>query len=321
MKTGKIPQNILRRSVLKHISSENSTVIEGPAYASDYARIAIDSGCVVTSMQTVVDTDNLLDYSMRCAVERALNNLWLSDAKPFGVELSLTLSDRVSEKRLSEAMEHIDSICQRRGVQILGGNTLCSADISRSVISVCAMGHSASTQAVAKLSKRELIGKDIIVAGNIAAEQCVKVTISKREELNTRLADWLLDAVVDMGDDLSINRAADISRNRCVYMHDISSGGIFTALWEMGEHLDCGMEIDLHSILMRQEIIEVCEFFELNPYEMDSAGCILIVTDDSEGILSELSACDIRAARVGSITDSKARVILSGEEQRFLDRA
>lgn len=320
MKTGKLSQNVLRRSVLKNVSS-SATIITGPGYGRDYAQVLINEGSIVTSTQTVIDTDNLIEYSVRCAIERALNNLWLSEARPFGIELSLTLSDRVSEKKLSEAMAHLESICQQREVRILGGNTIVSDDISRSVISVCAMGHSASKSAATRPDKRALAGLDIIVAGNIAAEECTKVTLSRRDELNTRLADWLLASVVKIGDALSVQEAANIARNKSIYMHDISSGGIFTALWEMGEYLDCGMEVDLHSIPVRQEIIEVCEFYELNPYEMDSAGSMLIVTEDSESILSELLAAGIRAARVGSITASKARIILSGEEKRFLDRA
>lgn len=321
MKTGKMSQNILRRSVIKNISSDDNNVLAGPEYGRDYAKVLVDSGSLVTSTQTVIDKYNLLEKSVKCALERALNNLWLSDAKPFGVEIALTLSDRVSEKKLSEAMVCMNDICQSYGVTILGGNTIVSDEISRSVISVSAMGYSISTNSLTKPNKKKISGMGIIVAGNLAAEECTKVTMSRHEELSTRLADWLLDSVVNIGEELSIKKIADVVRDRCEYMHDISSGGIFTALWEMGEYLDCGMEIDMHKIPMRQEIIEVCEFFELNPYEMDSAGCLLIVASDCENVVASLHEEGIRVAQIGFITDSKARVILSGEEQRFLDRA
>ena len=44
-------------------------------------------------------------------------------------------------------------------------------------------------------------------------------------------------------------------------MHDVTEGGIFGALWEMAEASGVGLEIDLKKIPIRQETVEVCEFF------------------------------------------------------------
>ncbi len=58
-------------------------------------------------------------------------------------------------------------------------------------------------------------------------------------------------------------------------MKDISRSGVFAALWELSEKLQCGFYADLKKIPIRQECIEICEYFDLNPYHLYGQGAIL----------------------------------------------
>ena len=42
-------------------------------------------------------------------------------------------------------------------------------------------------------------------------------------------------------------------------MHDITEGGIFGALWEIGEASGTGITADLRKIPIKQETVEICE--------------------------------------------------------------
>ena len=66
--------------------------------------------------------------------------------------------------------------------------------------------------------------------------------------------------------------------------------------------------------------MEICEYYQLNPYQMTSAGSALIVTDKSAQLLAFFKRAGIRAGRLGVATDGKDRVITSGTEKRYLDR-
>lgn len=59
-------------------------------------------------------------------------------------------------------------------------------------------------------------------------------------------------------------------------MHDVTEGGIFGALWEMAEASGVGLDIDLKKIPIRQETIEICEVYDINPYLLISSGAMLI---------------------------------------------
>ena len=48
----------------------------------------------------------------------------------------------------------------------------------------------------------------------------------------------------------------------------------------MGQCSGVGLEIDLKKIPIRQETIEICEFFDLNPYKLLSGGSLLLAAAD-----------------------------------------
>ena len=102
-------------------------------------------------------------------------------------------------------------------------------------------------------------------------------------------------------------------------MHDVTEGGIFGALWEMAEASDIGLEIFLKKIPVKQETIEICEFFGINPYELISSGCMLIAAKDGTGLVHELEKAGIYAVLIGKATKGKDRLLFNEEEKRFLE--
>ena len=72
-------------------------------------------------------------------------------------------------------------------------------------------------------------------------------------------------------------------------------------------------------IPVRQETIEICEFFELNPYELVSGGCLLMVADKGYDLVRELEEEHIPAAVIGKTTGDNDRIVINKEERRFLE--
>lgn len=103
-------------------------------------------------------------------------------------------------------------------------------------------------------------------------------------------------------------------------MHDVSEGGIFGALWELAERAGVGLHIDLKKIPLRQETVEVCEYCNVNPYELLSGGCLLMAAEDGEALKSRLEAEGIPAAVIGKTVAGKERIIRNEDEVRYMDR-
>ena len=116
-----------------------------------------------------------------------------------------------------------------------------------------------------------------------------------------------------------LSEAAVAVRSGVSAMHDVTEGGIFGALWEMAEASGVGLEIDLKKIPVRQETIEICEFFGINPYELISSGVMLMAAKDGNRLVMELAKENISACVIGKATEGNDRVLLNDGERRFLE--
>ena len=62
-----------------------------------------------------------------------------------------------------------------------------------------------------------------------------------------------------------VPEAATAVKSGVSAMHDVTEGGIYGALWELAEASGIGLVIDLKAIPIRQETVEICEYYRLNP--------------------------------------------------------
>ena len=122
-------------------------------------------------------------------------------------------------------------------------------------------------------------------------------------------------------EELYIGDAVELLRKNNIncYMHDVSEGGIFGALWDMSEYGHTGLDVDIRSISVRQEIIEICELLNVNPYELESMGCLLMTSDNDCDIINILKSCNIEAQVIGKVIKGSQRILHNKDEERFLD--
>ena len=95
-------------------------------------------------------------------------------------------------------------------------------------------------------------------------------------------------------------------------MHDITEGGVLGALWEMAEGAGVGLDVDMKRIPIRQETIELCEHFGMNPYLMMSSGSMMIAADHGEGLVHALRKEGIPAAVIGRAVKGNERILRNG---------
>ena len=81
-----------------------------------------------------------------------------------------------------------------------------------------------------------------------------------------------------------------------------------------------GLSVEMKKMTVRQETIEVCEVFHLNPYQLTSTGAVLMVTPKGEELKERLKREGIPAEIIGHTTEGNERIIWGGGEKRFLDR-
>lgn len=103
-------------------------------------------------------------------------------------------------------------------------------------------------------------------------------------------------------------------------LYPLNSGGILAGLWKMAEVSDVGLHVDLRKIPVRQETIEICESFDLNPYKLFSGGSLLIGTGKGEVMVRFFQEKGIPSAVLGSADKGNDRLLYSKGITRYLER-
>ena len=107
----------------------------------------------------------------------------------------------------------------------------------------------------------------------------------------------------------------------CLFCREVGREGVLRSLWKMGEELELGMEVHIKKIPIRQETIEICEYYDLDPYEEESGGTLLIAASDCGGLACALEKAGIPVSVIGFLHTGKARTIVYPGHVRYLDKA
>lgn len=315
MKIGKISESVLKRTIIKEIKYKRKDIKKGAAVGNDAMVMSV--GGEDMAVATASYSGELLMAGRRC-LAGALNSLAAKGGEPMAVTVSVMLPQSEKESHLRNLMTELDRVAGQFGAQIGGGHTETCQCLNTSVVTINAIGR---LNGMYKDERGKIApGMDIVMIGEAALDGTSVLACENRENLSNRFTVSYIDSAVKLYEKIfTVNEAAVAIQHGGKAMHDASKGGIFGALWELGEYCRCGMNINLKAIPIRQETIEICEHFDLNPYFLSSLGGLLIVTADGEGLVSQMSAVGKTAAVIGKLTEGRDKVIINNDEKRFLE--
>ncbi|MCR5310641.1 MAG: hydrogenase maturation factor [Lachnospiraceae bacterium] len=314
MNRGKIPENVLKRSILKHVKRRRGEILRGASVGGDCAVLRLN-GVTLSSTEAV---ELLGDHSLKHAVVTASNNISAGGGEPVGISVSGVFPVDTEESYLRETVQKLEGYCRELKVDLVGGSTMVSDSVRVPVISVTAVGQ-ASEETVSAL-KGAAPGDSVVLIGKVALEGTAIIAKAKEEELLKKYPADMIYRAESFDKLMSVKKEAALAvKSGVTAMHDVSRGGIFAALWELAERSGVGLEADLRKLSIFQESVEICNFFDINPYELLSGGALLAAANDPEKLVLDLAKEGIEAVTVGMCTDSKDRVLLNGESKRFLE--
>lgn len=317
MKIGKVSQTVLKRSMLKPLQFHREESIIEPSVEEMCYGVTCkeDEELLISNAVLFGDEKDLGVFAMA----QVVNDLATRGAQAVGISVHIMLPPYAYESRLKAMMEYIERAGSAHAIQVLCAKAEVSPVISKAVVHMNGVG---------VLKKGELIqsskgsaGQDIVLLKWIGLEGTFRAMREKEEELLKRFVPTFLSQIRQMEPEVfSADAIAIAKEHGASAMQQITSGGILAALWEMAEASDVGMEVDMKKMAIRQETVEICEFCHLNPYQLTSAGSVLIFTERGEELVQRYEELGIQATLLGRTTADSERVILGGEEKRFLDR-
>lgn len=318
MEIGKVPENILKRAVFKQLHHRRPEVILRPGVGEDCSAVAVgEDEALVFSTDPITGTDKGIGT---LAVHITANDLASSGAEPIGILTSIILSEYTEEPDLRRIMMEIEEACNELSIEVMGGHTEVSDVVKRPVITVTGVG---------KVKKDKLIstgglrpGDELVMTKWAGIEGTSIIAAEKEDILKKTLPKELIDEAVSYKKLLSVVPEARIAAEcGATAMHDVTEGGIFGALWEIGAASGVGITADLRKIPIKQETIEICEVFDINPYMLISSGSMLIGCPQGNLLVEKLMENGINAVVIGRATAGNDRIVVNGDETRYLGPA
>ena len=317
MKVGKISEVALKRAVLKQLKNERDEVLFGAGIGEDCSAVKLGKGEVCVISSNPVTGAGKIQGAL--AVYSAVNNLAASGAEAVGVMMTILLPEDFKESRLIELSEQIEEVCQQLQIQVIGGHTEVTMAVKEPVFSVTAIGKVKEHEL--RRAKGAKADQDIVMSKWIGMEGSVSIVAAKEKELLERFPKAMIDQIKKMLPNCCVNAEAALAvKSGVSAMHDISSGGIYGALYELSEAAGVGLEIDLRAIPIRQETVEICEYLGLNPYYLKSGGSMLMVCDHGQELVRLLEKEGIYAAVIGRTTSENAKAVINEGEISYLER-
>ena len=347
MRIGKVKESILKRSVLRQLhnhseqgspaSGEDAGVLFMLEFMPEFTQGFSEKNGVAMAVNPVEGWT----FAAKRAVYGAVNSMLAAGAAPKAISLSILMPEEAEEKQLKALIKEIDSLCMQENILVLSGHTAVSPYVSTLILSVTAMGSITENRKDITANKENNTANkgsiadskgntkqitvvnadlDLVVAGTVGREGAAMLAAEYAKRLEERYAPSYIEAAKHLFDDGSMTAVADILQEKeVVSVHDVREGGIFAALWEMAAAANVGLSIDLKNIPIKQHTIEVCEYFNLNPYMLRSGGTLLLACANGARIVEQLKNAGVEAAVIGQTTAGNDRLIRYDDEARFLE--
>lgn len=137
MQIGKIPETVLKRSVLKKIKVRRPEVLVHAGVGEDCAVLGPTEDAIVLSTDPITGTSKDIG---KLAFHITANDIASSGAELVGMLVTVIFPPESQEEELQIIMEELTALAEKYEVEILGGHTEVSAAVNQTLISVTGVG-------------------------------------------------------------------------------------------------------------------------------------------------------------------------------------
>lgn len=314
MKLGKIPENVLTRSIFKRLNVKRNELHSKQEVGEYCAFLRSDKGITVVSEE--LNSDGLVNKGSMLVL-RLINNLAIKGAESEALLFTILLPQDGDEQGLREIVDELNAAAREVGIPIVNVNTRVSDAVTKPVVSGTIIG-TADEVFVNHASP----GDDVVVTKWVGLEGTHLIAELKATELKSKFPSHLCYDALNFDKYMSIvPEAATAIKSGVTAMYSMSEGGVFAALWELSVACGVGLDIVLRDIPLKQETVEICNVFDLNPYGLLSGGSLLMTAADGNRLVMELNKAGIEATIIGKCTASNDKILINDEIRRFIEPA
>ncbi|PLX53510.1 MAG: hypothetical protein C0611_04795 [Desulfobacteraceae bacterium] len=301
---GKLPNDLLE-NFLDGFDFHDPSVLIHAGVGEDAAAVDIDKEevLVIKSDPITFATDAIGHY----AVLINANDIATSGAIPRWLLTTLLFPSGVTASSIRQVMHELESVCRRWSITLCGGHTEITDAVTRPVI----IGMLAGTVTKSSLIDKRNIkpGDNVLLTKAVAVEGTAIIAREFSDRLSVLgMTESDIETCKQFLFSISILEEAQIARDcgGVSAMHDITEGGLATALMELsiaGEHR---IRVNIDRIPVFPQTEKMCTLLGIDPMGLIGSGSLLICSrkNETEMIMDSIQNAGIDIARIGEVMEA-----------------
>ncbi len=300
---GKLPNSVLGEFI-DTVKFEDPSIFIGPGVGEDTAALDIagQEVLVLKSDPITFVANNIGTY----AVIINANDIATSGATPRWMLTTLLFPPGTTALQIHHTMVEIRNVCKNHGISLCGGHTEITDGVTRPVVTGMMAGLVSRSDLLDKGNLRP--GDRILLTKQLAVEGTAILAGEFRKQLTgLGISQETLLACADYLAMLSILPEAELAAGHpgTVAMHDVTEGGLATALFELSCAAGCRLKIEIDKIPVFDHTRTLCRALDLNPLGLIGSGSLLIACrpEHQEAISRRIKNAGIEVNCIGEFIE------------------
>jgi hydrogenase expression/formation protein HypE len=304
LSSGKLPNDLLE-NFLEGSNALDPSVLINAGVGEDAAAVDIDKDevLVIKSDPITFATDAIGHY----AVLINANDIATSGAIPRWFLSTLLFPSGVSASFIRQVMYELDSVCRRLNITLCGGHTEITDAVTRPVITGMLVGTVPKNRLIDKRNIRP--GDNVLLTKALAVEGTAIIAREFGDRLKVLgMTNSDIEVCKQFLYSISILEEAKIACHckGVSAMHDITEGGLATALMELsiaGKHR---IKVSMDRIPIFPQTQKICDLLRIDPMGLIGSGSLLICSrkNETKTLIENIRNAGIDIARIGEVMEA-----------------
>ena len=323
---GKPDRQLMASSIFKWTGAKSREVLLGPSPGVDVSVLQIGQETVIASTDPVSFIPSLgPEESAWLSVHAVASDVATSGVPPRFALFELNLPPSLSDELLGRYWKSIHTACKNLGISIVGGHTGRFQGCDYTVVGGSTM-FAIGNETAFVTSDMARAGDDLIATKSAAIEATAILARSFPRTVEKHLGRDILGKTKGLFKEISVVEDAltassvGLRQNGVTAMHDVTEGGVLSAVLEMAYASGLGVFVDSESIPIMNEVSEVCRLFRIDPKFALGQGSLIVASGPghTEDVMKALRRRGIPASIIGRLTkDGRSIMTVKGKMLRL----